>query len=88
MLMLLMELKRSLGLTMLFVSHDLAVIRQVSDRIAVMKQGRLVEFGDSEAIFETPQDPYTRMLLETAPRIDAMPQPRTDKTETGRQVGQ
>jgi peptide/nickel transport system ATP-binding protein len=68
MLALLMELRRSLGLTMLFVSHDLAVVRQVSDRVAVMKLGKIVECRDAEAIFETPENDYTRMLLATAPR--------------------
>lgn len=68
MLALLMELRRSLGLTMLFVSHDLAVVRQVSDRVAVMKQGKIVECREAEALFETPEKDYTRMLLATAPR--------------------
>ncbi|MFD0860502.1 dipeptide ABC transporter ATP-binding protein [Roseovarius aquimarinus] len=67
MLALLMELRRSLGLTMLFVSHDLAVVRQVSDRVAVMQRGRIVECRDAEALFDTPENDYTRMLLETAP---------------------
>jgi peptide/nickel transport system ATP-binding protein len=67
-LALLMELRRSLGLTMLFVSHDLAVVRQVSDRVAVMKQGKIVECRDAEPLFETPENEYTRMLLDTAPR--------------------
>ncbi|MEP2532680.1 ABC transporter ATP-binding protein [Shimia sp.] len=69
MLALLMELRRSLGLTMLFVSHDLAVVRQVSDRVAVMKQGKIVECRDAEALFEAPESTYTQMLLETAPRV-------------------
>lgn len=68
MLALLMELRRSLGLTMLFVSHDLAVVRQVSDRVAVMNKGVVVECRGSEALFDTPQSDYTRMLLDTAPR--------------------
>ncbi|MBU3262159.1 ABC transporter ATP-binding protein [Roseovarius sp. PS-C2] len=68
MLALLMELRRSLGLTMLFVSHDLAVVRQVSDRVAVMKQGKIVECQDAEPLFDAPQNDYTRMLLDTAPR--------------------
>jgi ABC-type oligopeptide transport system ATPase subunit len=71
MLALLMELRRSLGLTMLFVSHDLAVVRQVSDRVAVMKKGKIIELRDAEALFETPASDYTRMLLETAPRVIA-----------------
>ena len=69
MLALLMELKRSLGLTMLFVSHDLAVVRQVSDRVAVMKRGQIVELKASEALFENPEHDYTRHLLDTAPRV-------------------
>lgn len=71
MLALLMELRRSLGLTMLFVSHDLAVVRQVSDRVAVMKHGKIVECRDAEALFEAPKSDYTQMLLETAPRATA-----------------
>ena len=69
MLALLMELRRSLGLTMLFVSHDLAVVRQVSDRVAVMKQGQIVECRDAEALYEAPENSYTQMLLDTAPRV-------------------
>lgn len=69
MLGLLMELKRSLGLTMVFVSHDLAVIRQVSDRIAVMKQGKIIELKQAEELFRFPEHNYTRHLLETAPRL-------------------
>lgn len=71
MLALLMELRRSLGLTMLFVSHDLAVVRQVSDRVAVMKKGAIVECRASEDLFEHPEHGYTRMLLATAPRAKA-----------------
>lgn len=68
MLALLMELRRSLGLTMLFVSHDLAVVRQVSNRVAVMKQGKIVECREAEALYQAPENEYTRMLLDTAPR--------------------
>lgn len=70
MLALLMELKRSLGLTMLFVSHDLAVIRQVSDRVAVMKQGNIIEMKETEALFRAPEHEYTQHLLDTAPRVN------------------
>jgi peptide/nickel transport system ATP-binding protein len=69
MLALLMELKRSLGLTMLFVSHDLAIVRQVSDRVAVMQRGKIVELKESEALFDNPEHDYTKHLLHTAPRI-------------------
>lgn len=69
MLALLMELKRSLGLTMLFVSHDLAVVRQMSDRVAVMQRGEIVELKESEALFDNPEHDYTKHLLHTAPRV-------------------
>lgn len=74
MLALLMELKQSLGLTMLFVSHDLAVVRQVSDRVAVMRKSRFVECGPSEEVFDTPSSEYTQLLLDTAPRLDRLTQ--------------
>lgn len=72
MLALLMELKQSLGLTMLFVSHDLAVVRQVSDRVAVMRDSRFVEMGASETVFDSPTNDYTRLLLDTAPRLNSV----------------
>lgn len=75
MLALLMELKQSLGLTLLFVSHDLAVVRQVSDRVAVMRNSQFVECGPSEEVFDSPSSDYTRLLLETAPRLDQHIQP-------------
>ncbi|GAB5468384.1 MAG: ABC transporter ATP-binding protein [Rhodospirillales bacterium] len=68
-LSLLGDLKASLGLTFLFVSHDLAVVRQISDRVSVMRRGKIVEAGPSETVFETPAHPYTRMLLEAVPRL-------------------
>lgn len=66
---LLNDLKATLHLTMLFVSHDLAVIRQMSDKVAVMLRGRIVEMGDSETVFEAPQDEYTQSLLAAVPRL-------------------
>jgi peptide/nickel transport system ATP-binding protein len=54
---------------MLFVSHDLAVVRQVSDRVAVMQRGKIVELRESEALFDAPEHEYTRHLLNTAPRV-------------------
>ncbi len=67
---LLKDLQAELSLTMLFISHDLPVIRQMCDRIGVMKQGRLLEVADSETLFEAPQDPYTQSLLSLMPRFD------------------
>jgi peptide/nickel transport system ATP-binding protein len=64
------DLQRELGLTYLFISHNLAVIYQVSDRIGVMYLGRLVEVADTDRLFARPQHPYTRLLLETIPRLD------------------
>jgi oligopeptide transport system ATP-binding protein len=65
---LLKELQQELGLTYLFVSHDLAVIRHVSDTIGVMYLGRMVELGTREQIYANPLHPYTRALLSAIPR--------------------
>jgi peptide/nickel transport system ATP-binding protein len=64
---LLLELVARFNLTMLFISHDLAVVRYLSDRIVVMKDGRLVEAGTAHQIFTTPQEPYTQALLSAIP---------------------
>jgi peptide/nickel transport system ATP-binding protein len=64
------DLQRKLGLTYLFISHNLAVIYQISDRVGVMYLGRLVELASAEQLFATPRHPYTRLLLETIPRLD------------------
>ena len=64
---LLRQLKREEGLTILFISHDLAVVRSMSDRIAVMHEGKIVESGDAEAVFRSPKNPYTRQLLAAIP---------------------
>jgi peptide/nickel transport system ATP-binding protein len=64
------DLQRRLGLTYLFISHNLAVIYQISDRVGVMYLGRLVELASSEQLFAKPRHPYTRLLLETIPRLD------------------
>ncbi|MFL1378803.1 MULTISPECIES: ABC transporter ATP-binding protein [unclassified Nocardiopsis] len=69
-LRLLSELQDDFGLTYIFVAHDLAVVRQVSDRVAVMRKGEVVELGDSDAIYENPQSDYTRQLLIAAPVLD------------------
>jgi peptide/nickel transport system ATP-binding protein len=66
---LLNDLKNDLGLTMIFISHDLSVVRYMSDRIAVMQAGRIVEIGDSETIYSNPQSSYTKELLGAIPKI-------------------
>jgi oligopeptide transport system ATP-binding protein len=66
---LLVDLQREAGTAMLFISHNLAVVRQVSHRILVMHEGRIVESGSREQIFAAPAHPYTRALLAAVPSI-------------------
>lgn len=66
---LLRELRATLGLTMLFIAHELGVVRYVSDRVAVMYRGAIMEIGTSAEIFETAQHPYTKSLLAAMPRL-------------------
>lgn len=70
-LSLLSGLRRSLGLTYLFIAHDLAVVESFCDRAAVMKDGRLVEQGPPTALFRDPHHPYTRKLVAAVPRLPA-----------------
>lgn len=66
---LLADLRERLGLTMLFVSHDLAVVRHVSDEVAVLCQGELVEYSSAAQLYQSPVHPYTQRLLESARRF-------------------
>ena len=68
---LLRTLQDEFNLTYVFISHDLSVIRQIADRIAVMYLGKIVEIGDSESIYESPKHPYTAALLSAVPRPTA-----------------
>jgi peptide/nickel transport system ATP-binding protein len=67
---LLATMKERFGLTMLFIAHDLAVVRNVSDRLAVMYLGKLCEIGDADVIYDQPAHPYTAALLESVPSLE------------------
>ncbi|MFF4454586.1 dipeptide ABC transporter ATP-binding protein [Streptomyces goshikiensis] len=67
---LLAELQRELGIALVFIAHDLAVVRQVSDRVAVMRHGEIVEEGPVDEVYDRPAHPYTRQLLDAVPVLD------------------
>jgi peptide/nickel transport system ATP-binding protein len=71
------ELQARLGLTYLFISHNLAVVSQVADRVGVMYLGRVVELAPAPRLFSVPRHPYTRMLLDAIPDLAASGRPRT-----------
>ncbi|BDA84373.1 ABC transporter ATP-binding protein [Aureimonas sp. SA4125] len=65
-----LDLKEQIGLTLIFIAHDLAIVRRLSDRVAVMYLGRIVEEGPTEAVFSAPRHPYTAALIAAIPEID------------------
>ncbi len=69
---LLRDLQRSMGMTYLFISHSMPLVRYLCDRVAVMQRGRLVEMGDSAQVCEAPRDPYTRQLIAATPEMPAI----------------
>jgi peptide/nickel transport system ATP-binding protein len=71
------DLQRERGLTYLFISHNLAVVRHVSDQVGVMYLGRLVELANKQTLFDRPRHPYTRMLLDAIPKMRNTGQART-----------
>ena len=75
---LLEELQEKLGLTYLFIAHDLAVVQHISDRVAVMYLGRIMEITDSAELYENPLHPYTKALLSAIP----IPDPIAERTRT------
>src|ERR1700678_2158841 len=73
---LLQDIQKRLGMSLLFITHDLGIVRKIADRVCVMKEGKIVEQGAVEQVFSAPQHPYTRALLAAEPKPDpAPPQP-------------
>ena len=71
------ELQREMGLTYLFISHNLAVVHHISDRVGVMYLGKIVELASRTTLFKTPRHPYTRMLLDAIPDLEMSGRART-----------
>ncbi|MDT3685485.1 MAG: ABC transporter ATP-binding protein [Pseudorhodoplanes sp.] len=72
-LKLLKEIQQRLGMSMLFITHDLGIVRKLADRVCVMNQGKIVEQGEVDRVFSSPQHPYTRALLAAEPKPDPAP---------------
>jgi oligopeptide transport system ATP-binding protein len=72
---LLLGLQQEFGLALVFIAHDLAVVRRLSHRVLVMYLGRVMETGPADALYRTPRHPYTRALLAAVPRADAAGRP-------------
>lgn len=70
---LLKELQQELGMAMLFITHDLSIVRRIADRVAVMQDGKLVEQGECHALFNAPKHPYTKLLIDSDPRGEPVP---------------
>ncbi|MFN3169454.1 MAG: dipeptide ABC transporter ATP-binding protein [Hyphomicrobiales bacterium] len=88
---LMQDLQARLGLTYLFIAHDLAVVRHIADRVAIMKSGKIIESGPVKDIYSNPSQPYTRALLDAVPEIgDGAPKgitPNRDKATIDASVG-
>ncbi|MCT7653777.1 ABC transporter ATP-binding protein [Oceanimonas sp. NS1] len=74
------DLQEELGLTYLFISHDMSVVSHFSDRVGIMYLGRLVEVGTVEEVFNRPRHPYTRLLMDAIPSMDVIHKERTPVT--------
>jgi ABC-type dipeptide/oligopeptide/nickel transport system ATPase component len=65
--------RRVLGMSVLFITHDLGIVRKIADRVCVMQRGKIVEKGSVERVFKAPEHPYTRALLAAEPKPDPAP---------------
>ncbi|WP_409525957.1 ABC transporter ATP-binding protein [Nitrincola sp. MINF-07-Sa-05] len=74
-LRLILQLQKDLGMSVLFITHDLGIVHQMADRVAIMQQGKIVEVGETEALFRNPEHPYTRKLLSSEPSGSPVPVP-------------
>jgi len=72
-LSLIQQLQKDLGMSVLFITHDLGIVHQMADRVAIMQQGKIVEVGETEALFRNPEHPYTRKLLSSEPSGSPLP---------------
>ena len=75
------DLQAETGLALIFISHDLAVVRQLAHRVMVLYLGRVVEMADAETLYRDPRHPYTMALLRSVPRLDRPRQARLDPVE-------
>ena len=85
---LLLDTRAQTGVALLFITHDLGVVRQIADEVMVMKNGRVVEYGDADTVFTGPRDPYTRRLLDSIPRPGWTPRPQHADTGEAADAGQ
>jgi len=81
---LLEDMKRRYGLTLVFIAHDLGVVRNISDRVAVMYLGRICELGETTALFDQPVHPYTRLLVASIPSVESGEQADGGRDDPGR----
>jgi peptide/nickel transport system ATP-binding protein len=81
---LLEDMKRRYGLTLVFIAHDLGVVRNISDRVAVMYLGRICELGETQELFDHPVHPYTRLLVSSIPSMETVTDTDIEKADRGR----
>jgi peptide/nickel transport system ATP-binding protein len=81
---LLEDMKRRYGLTLVFIAHDLGVVRNISDRVAVMYLGRICELGETTALFDRPVHPYTRLLVSSIPSMEGVVESDVQRADRGR----